>query len=341
MKILGLEDLRLKFSCSSYENIKNEYMYEFEGIGTLEHADSKQISFYTNKKYYKQALESSSGAILCSQNDAESLIGKTKSLLLVCANPYATFARISQYFFQPQVCFEGISPQSYIDITAKVHPSVVVFPFVFIGAGSVIEEGSLLYAGAFIGAGVHIGKNCILYPHSVVSDGCILREGCILNPGAVIGGDGFGFAPDGMENVKIPQMGNVILDSFVEVGSNSSIDRAAIDSTFIGEQTKIDSLVQIGHNVKIGKACFLCGGVGVAGSAEIGNRVTLAGQVGVSGHLKIEDQVMVCGQSGVQRSLKKGETYCGTPAKIFKEYLDDLKAVSRLVREQNRVKEAL
>ena len=305
-----------------------------QGIAPLGHATSESLSFLANPKYLDDAKVSAAGAILCSKADAAVLADSTAALLLVCQNPYASFARISQHFFRVVHDFSGRADQAWIDQSAVVACDAVIFPFVFIGSGARVEEGSVLYPGVFVGAGSVIGKSCILYPNSVVQAGCVLGAGCILNPGAVIGGDGFGFAPDGNENVKIPQIGGVRLGKNVEVGANSSVDRGTISDTVIGDETKIDSLVQVGHNVTTGRACFLAGQCGIAGSTQLGDRVTLGGQVAVTGHINLASGVTVLGKAGVSKSLTQPGLYNGIPALPNREYLKREASIRRLIKKE-------
>jgi UDP-3-O-[3-hydroxymyristoyl] glucosamine N-acyltransferase len=332
---LTLSDLCGRFGCEVFgQEGESRKAGPFEGLSVLSAATQTQLSFLSNERYVDDARASHAGAILCSRNHAELLRGHPHSLLLVCRDPYATFARVSQYFFKPVVGFQGVSEQCFIDKSARIDPSVTIFPFVFVGPAAVVGRGTILYAGAFIGAGSEIGEDCILYPNSVVREGCRVGDRCILNPGAVVGGDGFGFAPSGLENIKIPQTGGAALGSDVELGSNASVDRGTMQDTVIGTQTKIDSLVQVGHGAKIGNACFLAAQTGIAGSTEIGNRVTLAGQVGVAGHLKIADQVTVLAQSGVTRSLNEAGVYVGFPARPNREFLKREAVFSQVVKER-------
>jgi len=331
---LSLSELCERFGCVVFAPQQSMVVGPLTGIAPLSSATQEQISFLANERYLDDAITTQAGAVLCNASCAERLFGHTRSLLLVCRDPYVTFARVSQFFFKPQHGFSGVSPHAFIDSSARIDPSATLFPFVYVGPGAVVGPRSVLYPGVFVGGASEVGADCIIYPNAVVREGCRLGERCILNPGAVIGGDGFGFAPTGDENVKIPQVGGVDIGADVEVGSNASVDRGALLNTVIGEQSKIDSLVQIGHNVKIGRACFIAGQTGVAGSTEIGHRVTLAGQVGVAGHLKIADKVTVLAQTGVSQSLNEPGVYVGFPARLNREFLRREAILDRVVSER-------
>jgi UDP-3-O-[3-hydroxymyristoyl] glucosamine N-acyltransferase len=346
MKSLTLAEIVERFGCVIHEHSGAGNPALLTGISTLSAATSTQITFFNNPRYLAEALVTRAGVVLCGANEAKQLLTESRqssnnafsSIILVCRNPYATFARVSQFFFEPAHATHGVSPQAYIDVTAVIDETASVFPFVYVGPGARIGARTVLYPGSFIGAAAVLGDDCLVHPNAVVREGCRLGDRCILNPGAVIGGDGFGFAPDGAENVKIPQVGGVALGNDVEVGSNSSVDRGAMLDTIIGEQTKIDSLVQIGHNAVVGKACFLAAGTGVGGSSHIGNRVTLAGQVGVVGHIKIADNITILAQAGVTKSLQEPGVYSGFPARPNREQLSFDASLVRIVKEYREAK---
>lgn len=305
----------------------------FEGVAPLSLAQPNHISFLVNEKYLADALNCQAGAILCSKETAQLLQGKLTSLIISCDNPYAAFAKVSQNFFQPVHPFSGISPQAIIDKTAEIHPSATIFPFVFIGPGAQVGAHSVIYPGCFIGAASTVGANCILYPNVVVREGCQIGDRCLLNPGVVIGGEGFGFAPTEKEIVKIPQIGGVDIADDVEIGSNTTIDRGAMQNTKIGKKTKIDNLVMIAHNVEVGELCFLAAQVGIAGSTIIGNNCVLAGQVGVAGHLKISDKVTITAQSGVGKNITGPSVWQGSPARPHKEHLEQVAILNRMAKK--------
>jgi UDP-3-O-[3-hydroxymyristoyl] glucosamine N-acyltransferase len=314
----------------------------FEGLAPLSHATPNTIAFLANEKYLDEAYVTRAGAILCSPEHGALLAARFEMesatlssevvvpQLLLTKEPYVAFARVAQVFFKPAHPFEGRSAQAYVDASAQVASSATLFPFCFVGPGARIGARTVVYSGVFIGAGSVVGDDCILYPNAVVREGCRLGDRCLLNPGAVLGGDGFGFAPSGLENVKIPQVGGVRLADDVEVGANSAIDRGALLDTTVGPQTKIDSLVMVAHNVQIGRACFIAGQAGIAGSSKLGDKVTLAGQVGVSGHVTIADNVVVLAKAGVSKGLSQPGLYNGIPARPNREYLLGLAALMRL-----------
>lgn len=301
------------------------------GVGPLEGAESTQVSFVQGPKHLALAKASQAGVLIVPASCLEELRTHFPTRdYLVHANPSVCFAKVSQFFYKPIPSFSGQSSQSFVDASASLHPTVTVFPFVFVGPGAVVEEHVVLYPGVFIGAGSRIGAGSTLYPNSVVLEGSVIGPRNILQPGCVVGADGFGFAPDGLQNVKVPQWGNVILGADVELGANSSIDRATYGSTRIGDQVKIDNLVQIGHNCEVGEGSILCGQSGLAGSTKLGRRVTLAGQAGTAGHLKIADHTTIGGQSGVTKDIKEPGFYAGTPCKPNRVYLKEMAFVSRL-----------
>lgn len=329
---ISLQDL-LKIAQGSLFKSTQENPH-FVGVAPLEFAAPNTISFLANIKYLDAAQTTKAGVVLCTEDAAKKLLQNNHSILIVCANPYAAFAKVSQTFFKPRHSFQGISQQAFIDKTAKVAQSATIFPNAYVAAHAVIGENTVIYPGCFVGEHVTIGNDCLLYPNVVVREGCNVGHRCLLNPGAVIGGEGFGFAPTLEENVKIPQIGGVQIADDVEIGANSTIDRGTIENTTVGRQTKIDNLVTVGHNSQIGEFCFLAGQTGVAGSAKIGNRVTTAGQVGISGHLSIGDNVIIGPKSGVTKNIPNGQTWLGIPARPYKEFVKWLAVLNRFVKKQ-------
>ena len=226
--------------------------------------------------------------------------------------------------------------------TPGIHPTAVISPKaklganVSVGAYSVIEDGvtigddTVIFPQCYIGKNVTIGKHCYIYPQVVIREDCILKDYVILQPGARIGADGFGFTFHDGRHQKIPQVGNVVLGNDVEIQANTCVDRAKIASTVIGDNTKLDNLVQVGHNVRIGQSSICCAQVGIAGTTDIGNGVILAGQVGLAGHMKIGDRAQIGAQSGVMGDVPAGKTYFGFPAMPQKEAFKQMAIMRKL-----------
>ena len=267
------------------------------GVATLTDASEDQLSFLGNLFYVPQLSTTHAGAILV----PEDLDGNDARFIRV-SKPHAALAEILDRFFNLRHATPGISPQASIAKTAKVGANVAVSAF------------------CSIGEDVEIGDDTILYPNVTIYDGCKIGRRCILHSGVVIGAGGFGFAQVGGRHRKIPQIGIARIEDDVEIGANSCIDRAALGETVIGEGTKIDNLVQVGHNVRIGKHCLIVAQVGIAGSTELGDYVVAAGQAGFSGHLKIGNRAQVGGGAAVFHDIPDGTKVIGSPAIEFREY---------------------
>ena len=256
-----------------------------------------------------------------------------------------TFSGAVLYAQNPEWAF--ILLLKYVDAartkhTPGIHPTAVISPKatlgkeVSVGAYTVIEDGAtigdntVIFPQCYIGKDVTIGKNCYIYPQVVIREDCVLKDYVILQPGARIGADGFGFTFHNGRHQKIPQVGNVVLGNDVEIQANTCIDRAKISSTVIGDNTKIDNLVQVGHNVHVGQSSIFCAQVGIAGTTEIGNGVVLAGQVGLAGHMKVGDRAQIGAQSGVMNDVPAGKTYFGFPAMPQKEAFRQMAIMRKL-----------
>ncbi|BDQ32835.1 UDP-3-O-(3-hydroxymyristoyl)glucosamine N-acyltransferase [Pseudodesulfovibrio portus] len=289
---------------------------EISGVNTLDKAGPDEISFLVNPKYQQQLETTKAGCVLTSGPYAE----RVRSAL-VSTNVYMDLAKIINLFAKPQGCLTGVSELAFIHPDASVDGTATVYPFAFIGEGAEIGSNTVLFPGVYVGEGTRVGANCILYPNVVVMGGLSLGDNVILQPGAVLGGDGFGFAQTPAGHMKIPQIGTVAVEDDVEIGANSAIDRAALDTTRIKRGTKIDNLVQIGHNVEIGEHCLIVGLVGIGGSTVVGNGVILAGQAGVADNTRIGDGVIVGGQCGVSGKLEPGVKVSGTPAMPYATFL--------------------
>jgi UDP-3-O-[3-hydroxymyristoyl] glucosamine N-acyltransferase len=288
-----------------------------EGVLPLSEAGDRHISFLSNPKYASQVETTRAAAVLV----AEDLAGDDPRWIRV-ADPYIAMARVVARFFAGRPAPRGISPQASIAASAELGADVSVGAFVAIGEDVVIGDGVVIYPHVTIEANTVIGDGTIIYPQVSIYYGSRIGHRCIIHSGVVIGSDGYGFATDGNGvHHKIPQVGIVRIEDDVEIGAGTTIDRAALGETVIGEGTKIDNLVQIGHNVKIGKRCLLVAQVGIAGSTELGESVQVGGQSGFAGHLKIGDRVRVYSKSAVFDDVPDGVWVRGIPAVSQREYV--------------------
>jgi UDP-3-O-[3-hydroxymyristoyl] glucosamine N-acyltransferase len=280
------------------------------GVAGIREAMPGDITFLANSRYDAHLDETRASAVICSR---EPRIARVP--LLVVDNPYLAFQRAVR-IFRP----EQHRPAPGVHPTAVVSPDAVLGRDVAIGACCVVEAGAtlgdrvVLMGGAYVGHGAAIGDDSWFYPRVVLREECVVGARCIVHPGAVIGSDGFGFAFDAGRYHKVPQVGNVVIGDDVEIGANTTIDRATTHSTRIGDGTKIDNLVQIGHNVVVGRHCIIVAQVGVSGSTELEDHVTLGGQAGLVGHIKIGKGAMVGAQSGVTKSVPAETVVTGYPA---------------------------
>jgi UDP-3-O-[3-hydroxymyristoyl] glucosamine N-acyltransferase len=301
------------------------------GAGTLTDAGPDQVTFLANPKYSALVASTGAGAVLVG-NDIE---GSDDRWIRV-ADPYFAMARVVARWFAARPQPIGISPQASIAKSATIGANAGIGPFVTIADGVTIGENTVIYQGVSIEAGATIGRDCVIYPNVAIYDGTRIGDRCIIHANAVIGSDGYGFATHGGRHHKIPQIGIVRIENDVEIGAGTTIDRAALGETVIGEGTKIDNLVQIGHNVRVGKHCFLVSQVGIAGSTELGDYVAVAGQSGFSGHLKIGHRVQVAAKSAVLDDVPDDTKVMGSPAMPFTEFARQQIALKRLARKQTR-----
>ena len=285
------------------------------GVAPLAEAREGQISFLSNPKYAPQLESTGATAVLV----AKDLEGDSPRWIRV-ANPYFAMASVVARFFDVRPRPDGISPQASIASSATLGKGVAIGAFSAIGERAEIGDGVVIYPQVTIEADAVIGAGTIVYPNVSVYHACRIGQRCIVHSGVVIGSDGYGFAQEGGRHHKIPQVGIVRIEDDVEIGAGTTIDRAALGETVIGEGTKIDNLVQIGHNVKIGKHCLLVSQVGIAGSTELGDYVVVAGQSGFAGHLKIGSRVQVAAKSAVLEDVAEGTKVMGIPAVPFREF---------------------
>ena len=282
-----------------------------DGLAKIEDAQSGQITFIANPKYAKYIDHTHASAVLV---DLE-FRACDKTLVRV-KDPYFAFLTLLEHFHKESLPVEkGVHPSAVICEGAELGKDVSIAPFVYVGRNCVIGNGTQLHPGVVLEDGVHIGEACTLYSNVSIREGCKIENNVIIQMGAVIGSDGFGFAFHNGKYHKIPQTGIVVIKDDVEIGANTTIDRATMGETVIHRGTKIDNLCQIAHNVIVGEHTVIAAQAGISGSTKIGNNVKLGGQVGLVGHIEIGDNSIVGAQSGVMTSVKPGEFVFGTPSK--------------------------
>jgi UDP-3-O-[3-hydroxymyristoyl] glucosamine N-acyltransferase len=254
------------------------------------------------------------------------------------ANPSLAFARLVEFFApKPPVFASGVHPTAVLGEGVVIGEGASIQPFAVLEPGVVVGAGSIVGAYCYLGHESKLGEHCLLHPRVTIASRCVVGNRVILHSGVVLGSDGFGFEWTGGRHVKIPQVGIVQVDDDVEIGANTTVDRARFGRNWIQEGCKIDNLVQVAHNVVVGKHTLLVAQAGISGSTQLGARVTLAGQVGVAGHLQIGDGAVVSAQSGVSKSLPGAALYMGSPAQPAQEFREQVAMVRRLGRLQERV----
>ena len=289
------------------------------GVSPIESGETGHLSFIAQDRFIQYLDDSRCSVIIVSEN----LLTKDQynPTVIAVKDAYLSFQVLMNLYQEMQGRKEGIETGSSIHETAVIGGQVYIGAFTYVSEKAKIGEGSQIYPQVYIGKGVKIGKNCKIDSGARIYDYCIIGDHCVIHANTVIGGDGFGFQPTPEGFKKIPQLGNVIIEYHVEIGSNCSIDRATIGSTVIGQGTKIDNLIQIAHNVKIGKNNVIAAQAGIAGSTTIGDWNQIGGQVGIVGHIKIGNQVKIQAQSGVNSSVNDKDTLYGSPAISYNDYL--------------------
>lgn len=313
--------------CQGPENLK------LRGIATIDQAGPEDVAFVARSKFVKQIDESRAGAFIVSPD-----LSHLKRPVIVTPNPYLAYAKIATVFAPPLRRWPGISNQACLGANCRMGEGVSIAPQVWVGDDVTLGNRVSLFPGVVIGHGVAIGADSILYPNVTVRDGCTLGNRVIVHSGAVIGADGFGFAPDGTSFYKIPQLGTVVIEDEVEIGANTTIDRAALGETRICRGAKIDNLVMVAHNVIIGENTIIVGQAGISGSTKVGKNVMLAGQVGLVGHITIGDGARIGAQAGVPNSVPAGQTVTGSPAQPHNEFLRTMAIQKKLPELYNRIK---
>lgn len=307
---------------------------KISGVASLAEASADEISFFYSRTYLPQLRKTKAAAILVPRDFAEEIMAAT----IRVDRPPAAFEQVVRKFAPPAVKFPpGIHPTAIVDPSAKIGERVSIQPYAVIEAGAEIGEETVVGAHTYVGHHVVIGANCLLYPKVTIREYCRLGARVILHPGAVIGADGFGFEMTERGQKKQPQLGIVQLDADVEVGANTTIDRARFGRTWIQSGVKIDNLVQVAHNVVIGSNSVIAAQTGIAGSARIGQRVMLGGQVGILGHIEVGDDTAVGAQAGLGKNTTGG-VWWSSPAVPLKEAKVQLALLRRIGEFYDRLK---
>ncbi|MCX8064488.1 MAG: UDP-3-O-(3-hydroxymyristoyl)glucosamine N-acyltransferase [Candidatus Hydrogenedentes bacterium] len=283
------------------------------GVGSIESPKSGDIVFVRDKKYERFLSNTNASAVLI---PFEPTVKLPPNLACIIVDfPEVAFLKLIEYFYPQKNPFPyGVHSNSVVEEGVTFGENVSVAPFVYIGRGTKIGNGVIVYPHVYIGEQCEIGENTIIYPNVTIRELSVIGARCIIHSGVCIGSDGFGFVFDGERWQKIPQVGRVVIDDDVEIGSNTCIDRATLGETIIGSGTKLDNLVQVGHNVRIGKHCVVAGTTGIAGSATIGDYVRIGAGAGINGHIEIGNHVSIGAWSGVAKSVEPGKTVSGFPA---------------------------
>lgn len=305
------------------------------GPANLAGAQPGEISFFGHPRYASDLKATKASAVLVPRDFA----GETGAACIRVDDPSAAFTVITQQFVPaPSAPPAGIHPSATVDPSARIAPDAGIQAQAVVEADAVIGAGSCVGAGSYVGRGAKIGAGCLLHPHSVVREGCVLGDRVVLHSGAVVGSDGFGYDTKNGRHEKIPQIGIVVVGNDVEIGANTTIDRARFGRTVIGEGTKIDNLVMIAHNVVVGRHCIICAQVGISGSTEIGDYVVLAGQAGLVGHIKVGDGAIVGAQSGLSNDLAPKSIVVGSPPRPIGEWKRTVIRIDKLGQLYERVK---
>ena len=306
-------------------------------IAKIEEGHEGALSFLANPKYEHYIYTTGSSVVLVNKTFMPSQ--KVSATLIRVDNAYESFASLLRLVDQARPRKTGIHPTAVIESTAKTGSDIYIGPYAYIGENAVIGDACSIYPHVYVGDNTRVGKNCIIFPGVTVYHECVLGENCIIHAGSVIGSDGFGFAPQSdNEYMKIPQLGNVILEDNVEIGANVTVDRATMGSTIIRSGVKLDNLIQIGHNVEVGENTVMAALCGISGSTKLGKNCMVGGQVGFAGHIKIADGTRIGAQAGILGDIKEENTaIIGSPAFDIKQFMKSTVLFKRLPEMKTRI----
>ncbi len=311
------------------------------GLSKIEEGKIGTLSFLSNPKYEAYIYQTDASIVIVNNTFQPTEALKPTCTLIKVADAYACFAKLLDLYNQAIEKPARIESQAYIATSAKIGEAVYVGNFAYLDENVEIGDGSKIYANVVIGENVKIGKNVKIFPNVTIYRDCIVQDNCTIHAGAVIGADGFGFAPNSENNYqKVPQIGNVILESHVEIGANTCVDRATLGSTIIKRGVKLDNMVQIGHNVEVGENTVIAAQTGIAGSAKLGKNMMVGGQVGIVGHIHLANGTLIGAQAGVPKTIKKeGTTLLGSPAYDADDYKKSYMGFRRLPQIMDRLRQ--
>jgi UDP-3-O-[3-hydroxymyristoyl] glucosamine N-acyltransferase len=327
---LPLEELARRIGAE----VRGDGTRRVRGVAALEEAGPEDVAFFANARYRAELSSTRACAVIVAEDEAP--LVPAGAARLVAPQPYVAFARASALFHPEDRPAAGVHPSAHVGAGAEVDPTASIGPRCIVGRGARIGPRTVLHAGAAILDEARVGADCVLWTGAVVRERCVLGDRVVLQPNAVVGSDGFGFAFDlegdgeGPVHRKVPQAGIARIEDDVELGACTCVDRATLGETVVGRGTKVDNLVQIGHNVRIGPLSLIVAQVGISGSTEIGKGVVLAGQVGIVGHVKIGDGARIGAQAGVPNDVPEGATYTGYPAMPHRDWLRTMAALPRV-----------
>ncbi len=311
---------------------------EIRGVAGIAEAGANEITYLVDLKHVKELAACRAAAVIVPAN----VLAPGHLPSLTVRNPRYAFAQALRIFHERPYAAGGVSERAMVGAGVVMGDDVTIHPHAVIADGARIGSRVTLYPGVYVGAGSVIGDDCVLYPSVCIREGVVIGDRVIVHAGAVVGSDGFGFVTEGGVHHKIPQVGGVVIEDDVEIGSNSTIDRATLGNTIVKKGTKIDNLVQIAHNVTVGEHCLLAAQVGISGSVRLGKYVVLGGKVGIADHLSIGDGVMAGGGTGIAKDVDPGQVIAGNYAMPFREWLKvqtvlpKLPELKRLVSELER-----
>jgi UDP-3-O-[3-hydroxymyristoyl] glucosamine N-acyltransferase len=289
-------------------------------VAKIEDGHEGALSFLANPKYEQYIYSTGSSIVLVNKSFIPS--GKIKATLIRVEDAYEAFASLLRFIDQSRPKKKGIHATAIIEDTAKIGSDVYIGPYTYIGENCIVGDGCSVYPHVYLGDNTELGRNCTINPGVKIYHDCIIGESCIIHAGTVIGSDGFGFAPQSeSEFMKIPQLGNVVIEDHVEIGANVTIDRATMGSTLIHKGVKLDNLIQIGHNVEVGENTVMAGQTGISGSTKVGKNCMFGGQTGLAGHIKIANGTKIGAQAGILGDIKEENTIMlGSPAIDYKQF---------------------